>query len=97
MTKGFGGLGGRTKSYDWAGHYDYNDRVVDYINEHYDTKECIDLLNEHSDYLRYKRDGYEPAGCNRIKKIMDIIKQKEIIAAIEDSPSVDEGKLGFNL
>ena len=73
-------------TYNWAEHRDSisrGDTITDYIQKHYNGDEAIKLLDEYSDYRRYNRDGYEPAGCHKIKKVIEDIKQGEIIAAME--------------
>ena len=86
MSKGFGGLAGRDKSYNWSDYLPKtDDKVVNYIYDNYEMDEIVYLMDEYSNYLRYKNEHYEPVGIKRILKIIDIVEQKEAIDAMGDT------------
>ena len=99
---GFGGLGGRTKSYDWAGHDDANKMI--YIEPNDSDREIalkLGMLPKSNMGLK-DRDGYTTITYfYDDEQMVEInkLKQKEIIDAMDNKPSddYDDKRLGFNL
>ena len=103
---GFGGLGGRDKSYDWAGHARRIVKeeeviakpIIKYIDDNYSGQKKRKLKEKYDKYIMiirhdYEKKGFRLEGFDDIKQIIKLATEKSVI---DNMPS-EEGKLGFKL